>query len=389
MKKGIPIALASFLIVFLSNTSMGIFKITPLKKVLKEHPEITYQKVYDETPFQLNPFPIIPSMPHKGIFKELFILDIPNGIMKSYDGHIIVDNGFIEELVWGDNNLCLIPSNTQEIDPANIIQIPGKVLVLSQIGSMNYCHWLLEILGRLAIIETNNIEYDWICVSDNKPFIKKILMLWGIDPNIIINPTDQNFTIQADNLIVPSLVTRTDQGHKHFGNYVHPYTALYTRNKLLNAASKSFTDSSNFSKRIFLSRKDGYNARRILNEDEIFAILEKHGFKSYILSDMSIEEQIQLFNNAEIVVGEHGAGMANTLFCKPGCKVIELFHHFIPIDFWYSSSLVGAYYNSVNTLNIDADFFKDCQQDGVRLGRAFNAQVNIPLEKIYELVKTL
>lgn len=365
------------------------FKITPLQKVLEEHPEITYQKVYDKTPFIIPPFQICPSMPHKGIFKELFILNIPNGIMKSYDGHIIVDNGFIEELVWGDNNLCLIPHNTQEINSSSIIQIPGKVAVLSQIGSMNYCHWLLEILGRLAILEINNIQYDWICVSDNKPFIKKILELWGIDPAIVINPIDQNFTIQADNLIIPSLVTRTDQGHKHFGNFVHPYTATYTREKLLHAASKHSIDTTKLSKRVFISRKDGYNSRRILNEDDIFKLFEAHGFKRYILGDMSIIEQITLFNNAEIIIGEHGAGLANVLFCNPTCKVIELFHHFVPIDFWYASSIAKASYIPINTLDIDVSFFKDCQQDGRKLGYAFNAQVNVPLDKIHEIIKTL
>ncbi|MBI2345147.1 glycosyltransferase family 61 protein [Candidatus Dependentiae bacterium] len=389
MIKGAQILVIILSIFILKSFSCSNFKITPLQKILAQHPELIYQKVYHEIPFEIPPFPIIPSMPHKGIFKELFILHIPNGIMKSYDGHIIIDDGFIEELVWGDNNLRLIPQNTQEINPLNTIQIPGKVLVLSQIGSMNYCHWILEILGRLAIIEMNNIEYDWICVSDNKPFIKKIFELWGIDPAIVINPIDQNFTIQAETLIIPSLVTRTDLGHKHFGNFVHSNITLYTRNKLLNAANQYTIDTSHFSKRIFLSRKDGYNSRRILNEDEIFTALEPYGFKQYILNNLSLIEQIKLFNNAEIIIGEHGAGMANTLFCEPGCKIIELFHHFIPIDFWYISSLVGANYTSINTLNIDADFFKDCQQDGIRLGRAFNAQVTIPLNIIYEIIKTL
>lgn len=388
MKKGLQKILIICTII-IQNHSINSFKITPLKKILETHPEITYQKVYEPTPFEIPPFQICPSMPHKGIFKELFILDIPDGIMKSYDGHVMVDHGFIEELVWGDNNLCLIPHNTQEIDPHTIMQIPGKVAVLSQIGSLNYCHWLLEILGRLAILEINKIEYDWICVSDNKPFIKKLLELWGIDPTIIINPIDQNFTIQAEHLIVPSLVTRTDQGHKHFGNFVHPYTATYTRNKLLKAASEKIIDTSHFSKRVFISRKDGYNARRILNEDDIFKILEPYGFQRYILGDLSIVEQIQLCHNAEIIIGEHGAGLANVLFCNPSCKVIELFHHFVPIDFWYASSIAKASYIPINTLHIDVEFFKDCQQNGQRLGYAFNAQVHIPLNQIYEIVKTL
>ena len=35
-------------------------------------------------------------------------------------------------------------------------------------------------------------------------------------------------------------------------------------------------------------------------------------------------EQVELFYNAECIVGLHGGGFANIAFCKPGTKVIEL-----------------------------------------------------------------
>ena len=36
-----------------------------------------------------------------------------------------------------------------------------------------------------------------------------------------------------------------------------------------------------------------------------------------------IKEQIQIFYNASIIFGPHGAGFANMLFCEEGVKVIE------------------------------------------------------------------
>ena len=33
---------------------------------------------------------------------------------------------------------------------------------------------------------------------------------------------------------------------------------------------------------------------------------------------------MQIFNNADIIVGLHGAGFANLCFCKPSTKIIEL-----------------------------------------------------------------
>ena len=49
-----------------------------------------------------------------------------------------------------------------------------------------------------------------------------------------------------------------------------------------------------------------------------------HGFQSLTLSKLSFIEQVKIFNSAETVVGLHGAGFANLVFCKPGTKVLEL-----------------------------------------------------------------
>lgn len=69
---------------------------------------------------------------------------------------------------------------------------------------------------------------------------------------------------------------------------------------------------------------------------------------------MSLLEQIQLFANAEIVIGPHGAGMANILFCDPGTKVVELFSRdmrnycmlniaeIVGLDYWYLSDPPSA-----------------------------------------------
>jgi hypothetical protein len=42
------------------------------------------------------------------------------------------------------------------------------------------------------------------------------------------------------------------------------------------------------------------------------------------LEDLSIEDQINLFSNAEVIVCAHGAAMTNMLFCKPHTKLFEI-----------------------------------------------------------------
>jgi capsular polysaccharide biosynthesis protein len=77
-------------------------------------------------------------------------------------------------------------------------------------------------------------------------------------------------------------------------------------------------------KRIYISRAKA-SKRKLLNEAELTAILSRYGFRSVELESMKVADQIRLFASADIVVGPHGAGLTNLMFCRPGTKVIELF----------------------------------------------------------------
>jgi len=76
-------------------------------------------------------------------------------------------------------------------------------------------------------------------------------------------------------------------------------------------------------RRIYISRS-GSGQRRILNEKELVHALRPYGFESYALENMAIEDQIELFHDAEFVVAPHGAGLVNLLYAQRA-KVLELF----------------------------------------------------------------
>ena len=50
----------------------------------------------------------------------------------------------------------------------------------------------------------------------------------------------------------------------------------------------------------------------------------KNNFIFVKLHETNFREQVNLFHNAECIVGLHGAGFVNVVFCKPGTKIIEL-----------------------------------------------------------------
>ena len=72
------------------------------------------------------------------------------------------------------------------------------------------------------------------------------------------------------------------------------------------------------------SKSNVKNLRTVINEDEVTKFLTKEGFQMVKLGELHFEDQVSAFNNAEVVVGLHGAGFANLSFCKSGTNVVEL-----------------------------------------------------------------
>ena len=48
------------------------------------------------------------------------------------------------------------------------------------------------------------------------------------------------------------------------------------------------------------------------------------GFKIVKLHRISFVKQIKFFHNAKFIIGHHGAGFANIIFCKPKTNIIEM-----------------------------------------------------------------
>jgi glycosyl transferase family 61/glycosyl transferase family 92 len=79
---------------------------------------------------------------------------------------------------------------------------------------------------------------------------------------------------------------------------------------------------SNRRGRVYVSRRLT-TARRVLNEAEVITTLRDFGFEPLCLEQMSLEEQIKVFRESEVIIGPHGAGLANIVFSNPGTTLIE------------------------------------------------------------------
>lgn len=356
MHKSYKIILTSLILIITHTTYPNYwFDIVPLQNFLHQHPEVEYIPCCDETYFEYTPFPLSINMsnhPNIGNFDKTYILKIPNAQIQSHYGFVTYQNKFIEEYIWKKMycHLHLI----HPIPYDKIISVPGKIAVISQLAYFNYWHWISEVLCRLALLEMQNIEYDYLYVNLDSKFMKETLNLWGISEHKIINPSNNDFCITADEVFVPSLVSNINFGFAAFSCYAQPQLLKYVKEKLLTAALKSVPTTS-FSKKIFISRKDS-SIRNIINEDEFFEKLMPYGFQRYELSKLSVADQILLFNQAEIIVSAQGTGLANSIFCNPNVKIIELFQGLNDATFWYLSQDFKFNYIAAQTTNFQEDY---------------------------------
>ena len=99
--------------------------------------------------------------------------------------------------------------------------------------------------------------------------------------------------------------------------------------------------------RLYVSRADALQ-RRLADEDRLVALLEPLGFTCLTLSGRPIDEQIQLFARADVVVGPHGGGLSNLVWCRPGTAVVELYaHDYVNPVFWGLSETLGLRHHHV------------------------------------------
>jgi hypothetical protein len=351
---------AKILLIFLASLShlkinSWWFDILPIKQIIQEDASIQYKKCFDPIDFNYAEFPLSLNQswhPNQGRFDETFVITIPNGTLQSKNGFTVINNHFIDEMIWKKfmHNLQLVKQYNYKPQ-----YFAKRVAVITQPAYANYFHWLTEVLCRLALLEISGEPYDYIYTPQDRAYIKGTLDLWEIPQEKILVPSNDGAYIQAKEVIIPSLVSNSSLNSVYFSCYAQPHLIKYVINKLLTAA-KQFPSEHKESKRIFISRKDAPQ-RKLLNEEDVFALLKPHGFVRYELEHLSVTQQILLFHNAEIIISPQGTGLANCIFCTPETQIIELFQGLNDCTFWYLSQELRLNYTPIKTIEFSTNYF--------------------------------
>ena len=81
-------------------------------------------------------------------------------------------------------------------------------------------------------------------------------------------------------------------------------------------------NSTQKGKRIYISRLNSSRSPKF--EIELVVELRNLGFEILHLEKIPWDEQVAIFKASSQIVGIHGAGLSNAVFCKPGSTIIEI-----------------------------------------------------------------
>ena len=242
-----------------------------------------------------------------------------------------------------------------------LTEVNGRVAVLATEAADLYYHWLFQLLPRYNLIEragirVSDIDYYYVN-SQRSRFQRETLALLGIEPSKVI-AGDKVPYLRARELIVPSVPL----GASCF----RPWMLDFLREKFL---PKNWREMQPSGRRLYISRGlAGY--RRVLNENEVVSFLTERGFEVAAMESMSVPEQAAMMAGCDVVIGPHGGGMSNLVFCTPGTKVVEIYSpELVATYFWRLSNRLGLDYyymlgkGKLTTLESDYPQSWDAHQD--------------------------
>ncbi|MCX6960709.1 MAG: glycosyltransferase family 61 protein [Verrucomicrobia bacterium] len=173
--------------------------------------------------------------------------------------------------------------------------------------SMGFYHWLLDDLPRLAALTDFPDNTQILVRGPFASYQAQSLKLLGLHDRC--RPTKEK------NLVVESYFFSSPVGMTGCTN---PYAIDWLRKTFLPLSIYN----PSLPKKILITRKG--KTRGIVNFPELIRALESRGWNSFDLEELSFQDQINLFHNADSIIAEHGAALANLVWVRPGTRVLEL-----------------------------------------------------------------
>lgn len=174
----------------------------------------------------------------------------------------------------------------------------------------NHNHKIVDFLLRLVFIKKLNINRVFL-PDQIKLLVKASRVNYLLkDKKIHYFNSNKNYTFENVNYL-----SHIDYRFYNpiFKKCIEKYKKFFRKNNYIK---------NNKFKYILISRNR--SNRKLINENELFELLRPLGFLKINFEDLSLKKQIEISQNAEIIVGYHGAGLSNCFFMKKNKIIIEI-----------------------------------------------------------------
>jgi capsular polysaccharide biosynthesis protein len=247
-----------------------------------------------------------------------YLMNLPNRpvIVTGHGDTVVSDYGTVYAglLHYYDFDLRQTLSEAQTVN-GTLISIADDVWPL------NFCHWMVDWLPRLAALgELASRPSTFVAVPPlDAAYQWDTLRLCGFPPERVVQLRPWQ-AVRARHLLAPSDL----QAIPHPGHKAAPWLLTWLRATLGYGALVERGAGPLPRGKLYVSRGSA-PGRRVVNEDALRAVLEKHGYRSIDPNGMPIVDQIAAFAGATHIVAPHGAALASVAFGQPSGSLLELF----------------------------------------------------------------
>jgi capsular polysaccharide biosynthesis protein len=249
--------------------------------------------------------------------KEQFLVRLQHVDVLGNSGAVVLDGKVVVESV-GEVSRLAKSDAFKEVS----LLLPQKrsgrytsVLFLPWADNNNF-HWFFDCLPRLfLVLEHTSEPIKVIMRRDMAPYQLDTLAFVLKDyPQAEMVYIGKHEKWRVEEFVLPSFLANAQSG------YLPREVADWLRHKVWQGYG---VQSPARKRRIYISRSKA-KTRRVLNESELIPVLAQYGFEVVRAEELTYQQQVQLFFEAEFVVAPHGAGLTNLLFSEQ-CQVLE-FH---------------------------------------------------------------
>jgi len=306
--------------------------------IKESHPQTVYIPSYEDKSMESKSIEVM--------FPEIYVAELNN--MNLIGGNYIVfdENDYcIYDLPFMDNEnkYDLRCNETLDVNKDNTFtrfvnssEIIDEGIMLVAGACHNYSHFQLEVASKLCLINEIDeykslpIIVDEICLLI--PQFKEELLILNKQGRTII-PVKRSLSYKVKKMIYISDLGTYPCNIKP--NFLLNYNDVVINELGIKLLNKNLSIKNNIYKKLFISRSKSPHSR-LQNQPAVENIFKSFGYEIIFPGEMSFQDQLRIFSEAEYIAGESGSGLTNIIFANKNAKIIFIQPKNIQSP-WYSN----------------------------------------------------